>query len=146
MKKIIVLGLILSSFIYAKSCDLSNLTTLDRVENAQKCLINQLKDLDEYFVRYKKYHKSVLETLELLHSQSGNCRKWKKLYQRTKDDDYKISVDDCNKLYKKRSLQYIRVAKQYNRISVYYEKLKAKVEGLKLKAETLRQTADIVGR
>ena len=146
MKKVIVLGLILSSFIYAKSCDLSNLTTLDRVENAQKCLISQLKDLDEYFVRYKKYHKSILETLELLRSQGGNCRKWEKLYQRTKDDDYKISVDDCNKLYKKRSLQYRRVAKQYNRISVYYEKLKAKVEGLKLKAETLRQTADIVGR
>lgn len=145
MKKIIFLVGVLSVFTYGKSCNLENLTTLDKVEKAQKCMISQLKELDDYFVRYQKYHESIKDTLALLRSQGGNCRKWKKLYSKTKDEDYKISMEDCEALYEKRAKQYNNVSKQYNRISIYYEQLKVKVKGLKLKRETLEQTADLVG-
>jgi len=138
MRRTIFLVLLLSTFIYSKSCNLQNLNTLDKAENAQKCMIAQLRDLDNYFERYKKYHDSVYATLELLRAQGGNCRKWELLYQRTHDEDYKISLSDCKRLYKKRALQYKRVSKQYNRISISYEKLKEKVQGLDLKIETMK--------
>ena len=144
MRRSIVLIMFLSSFIYSQGCDLSNLTTISKVESAQECMIGQLKDLDKYFERYEKYHESVKDTLGLLYSQEGNCKKWSDLYNATKDEDYKVSVADCNALYGKRLVQYRRVAKQYNRISIQYEKLKQKIKGLKLKRETLGQAKDLV--
>lgn len=146
MKKVIFLIVFLTISIYAKSCNLQDLTTLDKVEKAQKCMISQLKELDDYFVRYKKYHESIKDTLTLLRSQGGNCRKWQQLYKYTQDDDYKISLADCERLFKRRAIQYNKVSKQYNRISIYYEKLKLKVKGLELKRETLEQTSDLLGK
>jgi len=146
MKKLILLIVFLTSSIYAKSCNLQDLTTLDKVEEAQECMISQLKEVDDYFVRYKKYHQSIKDTLVLLRSQGGNCSKWKRLYSNTQDEDYKISLADCEKLFKRRAMQYNNVSQQYNRISIYYDKLKLKIKGLELKHETLKQASDIVGR
>jgi hypothetical protein len=145
MKKILLLTILITTFSYSKGCNFEDLTTLDKVEKAQDCMITQLKDLENYFDRYHKYDKAIHETLELLNAQAGNCRKWKLLFKETGDEDYKISVKDCDRLYLKRNKQYLNVARIYNSATGYYEQLKKKIRGLELKKETLKLAADIVG-
>jgi PDZ domain-containing secreted protein len=145
MKKVILAILFLSVFSYTESCNFQDLNTKDDIEEAQQCMINQLEELDKYFARYDDYHVSYKETFQKLINQEGNCKKWRLLYDRTKNDDYKISVDDCEALYLERLKKYRKVSKQFNRISIHYEKLKENKEALELKENTLKNVADMLG-
>lgn len=141
----LILIMFLSIFSYSKSCDLQNLDTKDKIEEAQKCMIGQLEELDKYFSKYEEYHISYKNTFQTLIQQEGNCKKWNLLYKRTKDKIYKVSVEDCEKLYLKRLGDYRKVSKQYNNVSKQYERLKENKEALELKADMLKNAADLLG-
>jgi len=144
MKKLMFIVL-LSVLSYSKSCDLQNLNTKDKIEDAQKCMIEQLEELDKYFSNYEEYYISYKETFQTLIEQEGNCKKWKLLYTRTKDEIYKVSVEDCERLYLQRLEDYRKVSKQFNNISKQYERLKDNKEALELKTDMLRNAADLLG-
>jgi len=144
MKKLMFIVL-LSVLSYSKSCDLQNLNTKDKIEDAQKCMIGQLEELDKYFSKYEEYHISYKKTFQTLIHQEGNCKKWKLLYTRTKDEIYKVSVEDCERLYLQRLEDYRKVSKQFNNISKQYERLKDNKEALELKTDMLRSAADLLG-
>jgi len=145
MKKIVIIVVVFSIFGYGESCNLKNLNTKDDIEKAQQCMIGQLGELDKYFSKYENYHISYKKTFQKLINQEGNCKKWNLLYERTKNDDYKVSVDDCKKLYLKRLKDYRKVSKQFNSISKQYEKLKENKEALELKNNMLKNVADLLG-
>lgn len=145
MKKVILLIMCFVILGYSESCTLQNLDTTDGIEDAQKCMLGQLEELDKIMGRYENYHVSYKETFEKLIKQEGTCQKWKLLYDRTKDDDYKVSVSDCEALYHERLVMYTKISKQYNRISIHYNKLKENKEALALKENMLKSAADLFG-
>lgn len=145
MKKILFSIVVFSVFSYSESCNLQNLNTIDDIEKAQECMIKQLEALDKYFSKYKDYYTSYKETFQKLIAQEGNCKKWNLLYERTKNDDYKVSVKDCEALYQDRLVKYRKVSKQFNRISIQYDRLKESKEALELKKDMLKNVADLLG-
>jgi len=145
MKKIILMVSLVTNFIYAESCNVQNLRTKDSVEEAQKCMLRQLNELDKYFKDYDDYHITVKVIYKKLIKQEGTCKKWNILYTRTKKEDYKIGIAECDKLYDKRQKEFNSATKQFRKITKQFNRLQDNKEALELKKEMIENAADLLG-
>jgi hypothetical protein len=147
MKKICFicwLALLFSLNVYADGCNIENLDTKAKIENAQSCLIKQLSELDAMLGDVDVYYKQVKDKFERLLVEEAACQQMALRAEHLSNKSSLIPLRQCEELHVKRMEDYSFVVDEYNALNEKVPDLESKRDILKLHGDLIASAYDLL--
>ena len=129
--------LLFSTGTYARSCNVTDLKTVEKITQAQSCMKDKLRLISKALTNYSDYSNRIEKTLKELIKHGLICKKARIL------KSYSL-IKDCESLHEDRLKKFLNIVRQFNDMEKNIDELKRNKELLKLKNELIENATSLI--